>query len=76
MVDTLTKHSTGSIVKFITKGDVEDIKILEQPNKELYSKINVLMDKIEKLQEENERLTGIRDFLLPMLMNGQVTFCQ
>ena len=74
MVDTLTKHSTGSIVKFITKSDVENIHIIEQPNQKLYDRINILIRKTETLQEENEFLTALRDFLLPLLMNGQVGF--
>lgn len=38
-----------------------------------YSKITYpYILKIEKLLEENQRLTELRDYLLPMLMNGQI----
>lgn len=36
--------------------------------------INPCFDKIAELMQENQQLTELRDFLLPMLMNGQVTF--
>ena len=31
-----------------------------------------MLSKIEELKDENQQLTSLRDFLLPMLMNGQV----
>lgn len=33
-----------------------------------------LFTQITNLKQENQKLTSLRDFLLPMLMNGQVTF--
>ena len=33
-----------------------------------------MFDKVTILKEENLQLTSLRDFLLPLLMNGQVTF--
>lgn len=33
-----------------------------------------IFDKVTILKEENLQFTSLRDFLLPMLMNGQVTF--
>ena len=35
-------------------------------------KINPILDKIVKNKEENQKLSELRDWLLPMLMNGQV----
>lgn len=35
--------------------------------------INVIIDKITFCQKENHELTELRDWLLPMLMNGQAT---
>jgi type I restriction enzyme S subunit len=35
--------------------------------------IKPLLEKKVKLEEENQQLTQLRDWLLPMLMNGQVT---
>lgn len=48
------------------------------PNKNVLSKfestITPLLDKRAILVKENQELASLRDFLLPMLMNGQVTF--
>ena len=30
-----------------------------------------IMERVKKLQNENHELTKLRDWLLPMLMNGQ-----
>jgi len=71
----LTSGSRGSIVKFITKGDLEDI-LLPLPKDEkldVFSTLNTLSEKIAKNIEENQKLAELRDWLLPMLMNGQVT---
>lgn len=52
--------------------------IIQKPNKNLLEKFNRLMlnlyGKISDIYKENERLASLRDFLLPLLMNGQVTF--
>lgn len=69
----LKAGSNGSIVKFITKGDVGNITILDSHQPSLYSTINLMIEKIEHLDKENEELTALRDWLLPMLMNGQAT---
>ncbi len=37
-------------------------------------KIKAVRQKIKQCSVENQQLTSLRDFLLPMLMNGQVTF--
>jgi type I restriction enzyme S subunit len=65
--------SNGSIVKFITKGDVEGATIFDVPQSALYRSINSIIYQIEHLNREGEELTRLRDWLLPMLMNGQAT---
>ena len=72
-IQAFTRGSSGSIVKFITKGDVENIPLLLPNNKNLLNIFNSLLDQQNHLRNEIERLTSLRDFLLPMLMNGQVT---
>lgn len=70
----LTSGSRGSIVKFITKGDLEDI-LLPLPGDEsldVFSSLNTLSEKIAKNIEENQKLAELRDWLLPILINGQV----
>ena len=50
------------------------------PSKEVIinfmGKVDKLSDMQKKAQLENRKLIALRDFLLPMLMNGQVTFRQ
>lgn len=67
--------SRGSIVKFITKGDIENIQIPlpKDEKKDLFNKINLTTELIEKNIKQNQELATLRDWLLPMLMNGQVT---
>ncbi|HHX70407.1 MAG TPA: restriction endonuclease subunit S [Gallicola sp.] len=74
-IASLTKGSRGSIVKFITKGDLEDIQIPlpKDRNLNVFSQLNTITKKIEKNLEENQQLGELRDWLLPMLMNGQVS---
>lgn len=74
-ISALTRGSRGSIVKFITKGDLEDIQIIlpKDDNLDLFTQLNTATKKIEKNLEENQKLAELRDWLLPMLMNGQVS---
>lgn len=48
------------------------------PNKKVLQKfediLNPILDKQGIIQKENQELTSLRDFLLPLLMNGQVGF--
>ena len=71
-INKFKKGSNGSIVKFITKGDVENIKILEPKNNRLLFELNKKLDQIQHFKNENQYLSELRDFLLPMLMNGQI----
>ena len=72
--EKLRKGSNGSIIKYITIGDVNNIaspynkKIVDDFVK-IYSP---LIDLISKNKRQNQELTQLRDWLLPMLMNGQV----
>lgn len=72
-ISIFANNSRGSIIKFITKGDIENINvILPSENLDLFSTLNTLTKKIELNIEENQKLAELRDWLLPMLMNGQV----
>ena len=70
-IQAFKNGSNGSIVKFITKGDVENIPFILPNNDLIFHQINKLIEKIELCERENEELTKLRDWLLPMLMNGQ-----
>ena len=71
LINKFKSGSNGSIVKFITKGDVENIKIIVPNNLEYYKILNKIIENIEINRSENEKLISLRDFLLPLLMNGQ-----
>lgn len=76
LLDTISKFikgSNGSIVKFIKKGDIEDVSILLPKNLELLNVFNGCLTHIDRIKKENSYLSNLRDFLLPMLMNGQVS---
>ena len=73
-VEKLRKGSNGSIIKYITIGDINDISSpFEQNVVDEFIKIyRPLIDLISNNKKENQQLTQLRDWLLPMLMNGQV----
>lgn len=66
---------TGSVQKQLTRTSLVPLKIII-PNKEIIEKYraitNVSFEKRKAIQIEVEQLTQLRDWLLPMLMNGQV----
>ena len=79
MLDSISrfaKGSNGSIVKFITKGDIANTKVIIPSDKNLLKPLNNILSSIEKNKKQNQKLAEIRDFLLPMLMNGQVSVIQ
>ena len=73
LVNRFKNSSAGSIVKFISKSDIENIELIIPNNENLLLSLNKYLHIIEKNEEENEKLINIRDFLLPLLMNGQAT---
>jgi type I restriction enzyme S subunit len=59
----------------ITSGHLRQSKILIPPTNLinlLEDNIKVIFDSIIRNKEENQRLVSARDWILPMLMNGQV----
>ena len=73
LLEQFKKNSNGSIIKFITKGDVENIAFFDCGNNALYNRLNNLFFMIEQNNNEIELLTKQRDELLPLLMNGQAS---
>ncbi len=67
----LKLQSHGSIIKFITKSDIENIKIV-LPNLKTYAKWNNVLKMIENNNQATQTLTALRDFLLPLLLKQQV----
>ncbi|WP_193084885.1 restriction endonuclease subunit S [Halomonas sp. 3F2F] len=74
-IKTLTSGSRGSIVKFITKGDIKDIylPLPKDRNFNFLSFLTLCFSKSSRLSEQDLEIASLRDWLLPMLMNGQVT---
>ncbi|MGW8381535.1 restriction endonuclease subunit S [Streptococcus parasuis] len=71
--EKLRKASNGSIIKYITIGDVNNISSPYDHNvvDEFVKIYRPLIDQISKNKKQNQELTKLRDWLLPMLMNGQ-----
>lgn len=63
-----------STVGHLSDKDLKSIYILNSNNSHIYKVFNGFLEKICTARKENKKLTALRDFLLPMLMNGQVTF--
>lgn len=75
--NTMQKIAGGTSQKNLSPNQVGDYKIvipnqnvLKSFNKKLKNFFNVLTLNLK----ENQQLSSLRDFLLPLLMNGQVTF--
>ena len=77
ILDVYKKTLSGSIIVGITKDDLSDKLILWPPDEiiERFSNIvKSMMIKIRSNKKENKELESLRDYLLPLLMNGQVGF--
>ena len=71
----LVKLSTGSARDNLSQDMIKNIKVVIPSNDILdrfYDFSNSIIKEITKKQQENEQLIQLRDWLLPMLMNGQV----
>ncbi len=70
-------ESSKSSYPSISPSDILNINIALPNTDELLNKastfLNPMFDKIAIAQSENKELESLRDWLLPMLMNGQVT---
>lgn len=70
------RNVDGTTFGSITKDDLFSLNVLKPSNTVLleFDKIvNPCFQKQNKLEEENIQLSSLRDWLLPMLMNGQVS---
>ena len=69
------RANTGSTVPHANRGFIEAMSVCIPRNLQFFTKA---FDDIQSLivcaKEENRELASLRDFLLPMLMNGQVSF--
>lgn len=72
----LLNNQTGAAQPHINKEDVKAISFAfptKKIMKKYVSTIKETYSVIMNLCDENQTLTSLRDFLLPMLMNGQIT---
>jgi type I restriction enzyme S subunit len=75
-IPKIEAYSSGSTFKEVSSSTLKTIKI-SIPNqgvlKEYYTISKPIFKKQNLLELENQKLSELRDWLLPMLMNGQVT---
>jgi type I restriction enzyme S subunit len=70
------RNVDGTTFGSITKADLFSLSVMKPNNEVLkqYQKIiNPVFEKQNIIELENQTLTNLRDWLLPLLMNGQVT---
>ena len=71
----LLKQSMGTNINNLTNSDILDCRII-LPKEEILDKFENMVEKNIRLISnnyiQNQQLTQLRDWLLPMLMNGQV----
>ena len=70
------RNSEGTTFGAITKNDLHSL-LLTYPTTDLLKKYNDIVSRYNQMiflrSMENQQLTQLRDWLLPLLMNGQVT---
>jgi len=70
------RNSDGTTFGSITKGDLFSLAVVK-PDKKILKRFDSIVKPMFKKQNEigveNQQLASLRDWLLPMLMNGQVT---
>ena len=74
-LNDITIAARGSVIKFITKGNLENFTFPAPSNLSGASFIgtfNSINDIIAKNREENRKLAALRDTLLPRLMSGEI----
>jgi type I restriction enzyme, S subunit len=71
----LTKQAAGTILKNVSQDTLKELKALSPPE-DIIERFNDIMspvfDSIYNFSLQSQELVRLRDFLLPLLMNGQV----
>lgn len=71
----MDNNKIGNTFPNMNKGDFSDIKIIKPNEKFLLTFTEKIKSSIEQIyinSGQNQELTKLRDWILPMLMNGQV----
>ena len=72
---TITSKARGSVIRFITKGNLTDFEFAiprDLENNEIVDVFKSINEKIFANNKENSRLSLLRDTLLPRLMSGEI----
>lgn len=69
-VDSVARSTVGHL----SDKDMKSLKILIPNNFGIYTPFRSILNKQLLVTKENQELTSLRDFILPLLMNGQVGF--
>ena len=75
MMPYIKNFGVGSTFAEVSKEELSNMRIIlpdHQIETAFAKKTNYMNEQIELLEEENHQLASLRDFLLPMLMNGQI----
>ena len=75
-LNDITSGHRGSVIKFITKGQIEHFDIFMTSNKEKLFLFNSFIENIANNNKEIDKLTNIRDTLLPKLLSGEISIDQ
>ena len=78
-IPTIVNHSSGSTFKEVSGSVLKEIYICLPPvsiTEKYKETIDAIFERQNKLELESQTLTELRDWLLPMLMNGQVVVVQ
>lgn len=76
---SLLSQSSGSILKNVSQGTLKNIGIAMPPDgdrlvfEKLNRMLNPVLSKINSNHQENHQIEQLRDWLVPLMMNGQVT---
>lgn len=75
-MNAITQYASGSTFKEVSGTVLKTVKVC-LPASDVVGQFTNKVDSIFKrqnvLEQENQQPTQLRDWLLPMLMNGQVT---
>ena len=76
-MNVIKANASGSTFKEISGGTLKAVRIHIPPRdlvKKFTEHTSALTEQQAVLEQQNHEFTSLRDWLLPMLMNGQVTF--
>ncbi|GAD37768.1 restriction endonuclease subunit S [Streptococcus constellatus] len=75
-LNDITSGYRGSVIKFITKGSIENFNIFMTDDKKVLSLFNIFVEKIANNNKETQELANLRDTLLPKLLSGEISVNQ